>query len=151
MRTCAPRSLNRAHPVSEGSPRMRVRGPDERDTRMSLPTGILPPPLWFDGDVPRARVTDPDTSHVAADGVQDRLSRLQSIVLSIVRFHGAMTDTELDDFYAASAADFPEWPAVRFDSPRKRRSDLTAMGLIRDSGEKRTNRFGSAEVVWVVA
>lgn len=99
-----------------------------------------------------ARSSDPDTSHMAVE--PQPLSELRRIVLDIFRERDAdelgMTDSELDDFYAAHY-DKRGWPAVRYETPRKRRSDLANMDLLVDSSFRRRNRFGRLEAVWVLA
>lgn len=116
---------------------------DTKDTALfDLATGI---------DEPRARSTDPDTSHLAADLSHAKLSELQAIVLGI--FHDVpdfgLTDSELDRYYADNSS-HRGWPSIRFETPRKRRSDLSKLGKLEDSGIRRENPFGRLEVVWVV-
>ena len=101
------------------------------------------------GDEPRVRATDPEPSHLAADRSQKHLSQSQSIVLSIFRARGNFTDSELDTHYELLCRS-QGWPVVKFDTPRKRRSQLTARDLIVDSGERRENEYGNPEVVWVL-
>jgi hypothetical protein len=117
---------------------------ETHDTALfDLATGIVDP---------NARTTDPDTSHLAADLIQPKLSELQAIVLGI--FHDVpdvrLTDSELDRYYAHNAGQ-RGWPSIRFETPRKRRSDLSKLGKLEDSGIRRENPFGRLEVVWVVA
>jgi hypothetical protein len=111
------------------------------------------PPLFgaevFDLDSARARRSDPDTSHLAADKSSKKLSQLQAIVLFLFMVHGeGLTDTELDDLYASNW-ERKNWPRVRMDTPRKRRSDLTRLGRLEDSTVRRMSRHGSLEAVWV--
>lgn len=116
---------------------------DTHDTALfDLATGI---------DDPRARTTDPDTSHLAADSTQANLSELQAIVLAILHDvpDFGLTDSELDRYYADNSG-HRGWPSIRFETPRKRRSDLSKMGKLEDSGIRRLNPFGRLEVVWVV-
>lgn len=92
-----------------------------------------------------------DTEIEAAETAGRSMSRLQYIVLSIFskRSERGMTDSELDSFYGANWWE-QEWPQVRYETPRKRRSDLTRLGLLADSGEKELNDYNSAEVVWEI-
>ena len=99
--------------------------------------------------VPIARSTDPVTSDRAAEKQQKHLSKLQTIVYQIIKHREGLTDSELCDFYMAHSLAY-EWPTVRFETPRKRRSDLSNRGLLVDSGETRVNPYGSPEVVWTV-
>lgn len=97
-----------------------------------------------------ARPTDPTTSH---DAVADQpLNELRRIVLLIVHDMGGdrgMTDSEIDAFYAANYL-FQGWPVVRFETPRRRRSDLANAGLVRDSGATEKNAYGRNETVWEI-
>ena len=104
----------------------------------------------FGDDTARARRYDPITSHMAADRSSTALSETQIHVLDLFIEHGAMTDSELNDAYQVKAERLG-WKQVRPDTPRKRRSDLSGKGLLKNSGMTRPNAFGSLEVVWEVA
>lgn len=106
-------------------------------------------PIIFPNDTARARRTDPETSHAAADRTSGTLPYMQSLVLGIFKILGNATDEELGTYYAMRWS-HEGWPQAHPDSPRKRRSELTARGLLTDSGERRANSFGSMETVWVV-
>ena len=95
---------------------------------------------------------DPATAKAAAASQKRYLSNLQAIVLDMVRIAGpvGLTDSELNDDYAADYLHMG-WVKMRFDTPRKRRSDLTRDGLLVDSGKTRSNQYGRHEVVWVLA
>lgn len=99
-----------------------------------------------------ARANDPITSDIAGEKLQrdGKLSQLQTIVLGIFRDEGPMTDTQLDFFYQANREQ-RGWPYCRFDTPRKRRSELTKARYLVDTGQKARNDFGALEVVWRVA
>lgn len=75
-----------------------------------------------------ARNTNIDTSHTAAASVQSQLNTIQREVLDAFKKLGSMTDKTLnglfsEDGYAESTV-------------RKRRSELTALGYLKDSGER---------------
>lgn len=106
-------------------------------------------PIIFPNDSARARRSDPITSHLAADRTSGNLPQMQSLVLGIFKILGNATDEELGTYYAIEWHS-QGWPQAHPDSPRKRRSELSARGLIQDSGERRANSFGSMETVWVV-
>lgn len=90
-----------------------------------------------------ARTTDPDTSHAAAAAVVDA-TEVQLRVYGLLVHR--MTDEEL---MAAYATTFGEWRVGESaSSPRKRRSDLTRMGWVVDSGERRRLRSGRNGIVW---
>lgn len=109
------------------------------------------PMILPDGDSARARFTDPVTSHEAADLSAKHLSEIQVIVYDLIKdsFSG-LADFELGAQYAIQAPMYG-FPQVLFDTPRRRRSDLTRMGRLVDSGVRRMNDHGRNEVVWVVA
>src|SRR5690554_637736 len=104
----------------------------------------LSPPMIF-GDEPRTRRTDPLTSHMAGDKTAATLTQVQSVVLAIFKARGNLTDSELNTHYELLWAT-NDWPEQHPDSPRRRRSQLTARGLIVDSGEKRRNLYNSPEI-----
>jgi hypothetical protein len=85
-----------------------------------------------------ARRTDIDTSHAAAASVVDSLNRLQADVLDVFRMNGSMTDKTLNACF--DGFDYAE------STVRKRRSELTALGLIKDTGER-----DGRHAVWALA
>jgi len=78
------------------------------------------------------------------------LTGAQSVILALFRQRGSFTDSELNDFYAANW-EFQGWPQMRYDTPRKRRSELTNLGILTTDGSTRPNRFGGQERVWAIA
>lgn len=98
-----------------------------------------------------SRSTDPETSQIAGVKVAKSLSKVQKIVLSFVKAAGSMgmTDSEIDDYYDAYQVRM-NWPKVRHETPRRRRSELRKAGLVEDSGVRRFNQYGGLEVVWVL-
>jgi hypothetical protein len=73
-----------------------------------------------------ARHTDPSTSHNAAKDID--LTALQSDVLDAFLLHGSLTDKQLNTMFAPS--NYAE------STVRKRRSELTALGYLKDSGDR---------------
>lgn len=114
------------------------------------------PQIVMNGDGARARLTDPLASHLAADKSAKKLSSMQRIVLVIFGRIGGdgygVTDSELCNYYSEHK-DAEGWPDARDDTPRKRRSDLSALrvGLLRESDDTRENEYGSPETVWELA
>lgn len=87
-----------------------------------------------------ARSTDPGTSWEAARSITpEKLRESQRIVLDFFRAWGPSTDEylcyRLEDEMSPSGA-------------RTRRSELVAMGLVRDSGRKDVLRSGRKAIVW---
>ena len=78
------------------------------------------------------------------------LTGAQSVILALFRQRGSFTDSELNDHYAANW-EFHGWPQMRYDTPRKRRSELTNLGILTTDGSTRPNRFGGQERVWAIA
>lgn len=102
------------------------------------------PSLYLTGDTPRARTTDPVTSHEGADASMATRVAIQNHVMKLFEHFGAMTDRELTEHYFAS----PDHPPADPESPRKRRSALTADGLLVDTGLTRRSANGRSAVVW---
>lgn len=84
---------------------------------------------------PRARHSDPETSHAAA---QAQTGRAESYILDVFAKHGPLTDDEvcehLRDWYS---------PTVK-----TARSRLTRRGLLVDSGERRPSVRSRPQIVW---
>ena len=100
--------------------------------------------------LPRARNTDPATSHVAAGKAARGLTAKQRHVLSVFReIRGGLTLEELVAEYGylreqQLARGFgPQLPDLTASSIRTRASELVALGQLRDSGEKRKSARGN--------
>ena len=78
------------------------------------------------------------------------LTGAQSVILALFRQRGSFTDSELNDFYAANW-EFQGWPQMRYETPRKRRSELTNLGILTTDSSTRPNRFGGQEKIWSLA
>ena len=95
-------------------------------------------------DTPRARRTDPGTSHAAAGSVdRDRLPSTQRAILTMLQYGGPMTDEQMWD----------RWHEMLLEeiSPsglRTRRAELVAKGFVRDTGWRRSLRTGRSAIVW---
>jgi hypothetical protein len=90
-----------------------------------------------------ARNEDPDTSHAAAASwsLAD-LTEVQQRVYAIHQQHPrGLTDEELLHRYLREHI-------TAESSPRKRRCDLTRLGVIMDSGERRVLVSGRNGIVW---
>jgi hypothetical protein len=86
----------------------------------------------------RARPSDPDTSHVAAERIQQRLNKLQFKVLDHFRAIAPQSITDLDLEYHFNN---------HGSTYRTRRAELTELGLIQDTGLRRWQE-GSHRVLW---
>lgn len=89
-------------------------------------------------DRAHARATDPSTSHEAAGNVTKKLSDIQKSVLGLFEVRREMTDADIHDYFGGKESTY-----------RKRRTDLAAMGLVRDSGRKRM-QDGSNRIIWEI-
>ena len=78
------------------------------------------------------------TSEAAARSITPRLNQLQQCVLALIRAApDGLTDENGIDASGLSPSTY-----------RPRRIELTARGLVRDSGKTRKTRSGRAAVVW---
>lgn len=79
-----------------------------------------------------------DTSIAAADAIATSVSRLRAVVLRVLHQHPAgMTVEE-----TCAAAGYKRY------SLQPRFCELRIMGLIRDTGKRRTNESGRRAIVW---
>ena len=96
--------------------------------------------------MPNSRVTDPQTSHDAAQSISaNSMTSMKRNILNLLK--SAMTDEQLVTVYN-SWADFTGEP---FGSPsgiRSRRSELVNAGLVADTGERVKMRSGRFAIVW---
>lgn len=90
---------------------------------------------------PRARRTDPKTSHDAAESVRD-VTATQEYVLRALR--RPRTDPELLEAYRK----FKRAPRASESGVRSRRAELVRRGLVRDSGRRIVLESGRAAIVW---
>jgi len=95
--------------------------------------------------MPHARHTDPTTSHEAAGSVTG-LSTTMKNILFMFESYGPMSDEELARMWALRVARF-----ISDSGLRSRRSELVALGYIKDSGARARTRSGRSTIVWAVA
>lgn len=84
---------------------------------------------------PKARRTDPDTSHAAAAAVTPKRASIKDHILTEIAVHGGCTGTEIADR-----------TRLRLNSITPRFKELSDAGLIKDSGQRRER-----QIVWVLA
>lgn len=89
------------------------------------------------------RRDDHDTSREAADSIRPITGKIALAVLEFAMRRGSygFTDDELKTAH-------PEAPESSY---RKRRTELTRLGRLCDSGERRINRHGRNEIVWKIS
>lgn len=99
---------------------------------------------------PRARRTDPQTSHDAAASVDLRGSH--RAVLRLLDSYGPMTDEELVAKYVKNMTQLA-LPRQSESGIRTRRKELTTMDppQVVDSGEKKALKSGRKAIVWRLA
>ena len=91
---------------------------------------------------PRARLTDPETSHAAAAELKrESVTRLRSVVLSLLR------KCEMDDRSLVVLALQLE-PKYSQSGIRTRRAELVELGLVEDSGKRVRMPSGRMAIVW---
>lgn len=96
---------------------------------------------------PRARRTDPTTSHNAAASVAtDTVTRTQALILEALRAHGPLTDEQL----CQRIADVERQP-VSVSGIRTRRSELVTAGRVIDTGRRQPTLTGRSAIVWSLA
>jgi hypothetical protein len=94
--------------------------------------------------MPRARKTDPSTSHEAAASVKD-LTETKKVILRLLK-KGKKTDVDLvEAFYRTSTLYASE------SGIRSRRAELVEAGLVEDSGLRVRLRSGRNAILWKVA
>lgn len=103
--------------------------------------------------MPRARNTDPATSHAAARSVQGE-RKSQRAVWAVMRRHGDLTDEELVAAYEADVAAhqgisrYEKLPRQSPSGIRTRRSELVEQGWVVDSGLRKPLASGRRAIVW---
>jgi len=106
-----------------------------------------PPPDNVRPFEPRAhaRWTDPETSHAAADSLDPgTLNRIQGRVLDVLLTYRTMVDVDLVEVYRSRHG------PTGSSTIRTRRRELVDLGLVEDSGERRTLASHRLAIVWRV-
>lgn len=94
--------------------------------------------------MPSARKTDPTTSHQAAGSVQNITATQEHILKALVR---PGTDLDIVERYS----NLKTSPRASESGIRSRRAELVAIGLVKDSGERKRLPSGRNAIVWSVA
>lgn len=94
---------------------------------------------------PKARRSDPETSHAAAASVTE-LNAKQKSVLSLFQSFVAMHDEALIKLYRSTSA-MPQSQS----GLRTRRKELARRGMIVDSGARVPTQSGRQSIVWKLA
>jgi len=91
--------------------------------------------------MPRARRSDPRTSHDAAESVKN-VTATQAFVLRVLR--KPRTDTQLIEAYRS----LKKAPLASESGIRSRRAELVDKGLVADTGQRALTPFGRQSTVW---
>lgn len=97
--------------------------------------------------VPRARRSDPSTSHQAAASVGP-LRDNQRAVLSVLQHFGPLTDEKLVTNYEATAKPHGSLPAQSPSGIRTRRRELVDRKLVADTSKKERMTTGRMAILW---
>lgn len=99
----------------------------------------------FGDDTARVRKSDPLPSHEAADSNTTR-AECEAFVTFLFKKFGPMTDRELARRFFAD----DHHPDADFETPRKRRSDLTKRGQVLATTQTRPSLSGRNMTVWTL-
>jgi hypothetical protein len=95
--------------------------------------------------MPRARLTDPETSREAAESVT-HVRESQEAILEVLRVMGSGSDTKI---YAMLGQPWTTYKRKQSESgARTRRKELVDAGLVRDSGLRATTPSGRKTIIW---
>lgn len=94
--------------------------------------------------MPFARLTDPETSHEAAESVS-QVSETQKYILKALNH--PRTDPDLAEAYM----NLKNAPQASLSGIRSRRAELVAKGLVKDTGDRVKLESGRNAIVWAVA
>jgi hypothetical protein len=105
------------------------------------------PEVVYSNTTPRARNTDPATSHGAAATItRTAVTDTQRMVLDALQAHGPLTDEQLFQRIAEI-----ERKPVSVSGVRTRRNELVADGRVIDTGDRQPTRAGRQAIVWGLA
>lgn len=101
---------------------------------------------------PRARTSDPKTSHAAAQSVRRAtLTDTHKRVGRLLAVYGPQCDEQIAELWRDAERDDPKWPRVSPSGLRTRRRELVDAGLVVDSGRETRTRSGRRTVLWQLA
>jgi hypothetical protein len=106
---------------------------------------VTTPLITLAGDSSRARRTDPEASHVAADRSSRTRQKVRDAVLEVLAADGEMTGGEMNEAYRIwRESNRRTYPACHFDTPRKRLGELAEEALV----DVVAHRHGTVEAVY---
>lgn len=99
--------------------------------------------------MPMARISDPETSHEAAESVR-YISITQHNILSLFHKFGKLSDEQLQKHYGELVAR-GNARQVSESGIRSRRAELVRLGKLEDSGLRTQLASGRKAILWAVA
>lgn len=96
--------------------------------------------------MPHARTTDPITSHQAAASVT-KITETQSVIIWLFEKHMYLTDEQLYAYYTETMA-LGGAPMASSSGIRTRRSELTQLGYLEDSGRRAKTISNRNAIIW---
>lgn len=97
-------------------------------------------------EIPKARNTDPETSHDAAASVRNQ-SITHKRILRLLDTYGPLCDTDIA-YSLARGGDGTT--SVSASGLRTRRSELVAKGYVEDSGLRSRLKSGRRSIIWKI-
>lgn len=105
------------------------------------------PEVVYKHTTPKARNTDPATSHQAAATItRTAVTETQQRIIETLQTHGPLTDEQLCQRIAADLS-----KPVSVSGVRTRRSELVTDGRVIDTGQRQQTRSGRNAIVWGLA
>lgn len=133
--------------LRERRPLDEARGSGTEETSSRLADSLGPASSSGSVQTPRARSTDPETSHDAAMSVQG-ITELQARIYDLLREHGPMTDVDLIARYRSRH----DWPAATDSGIRTRRHELVELRQVVKIGVAcERGKGGRAHTLWGLA
>ena len=87
---------------------------------------------------PRARTTDPATSHAAAFGIEKKVTKLQGIIVDCLR----------SSYAGATTGEMSIALGIPRDTLSPRMRTLEKMGMVMETDEVRALPGGRSQIVW---
>lgn len=99
---------------------------------------------------PKARNTDPSTSHDAAKSLSN-VELLRIAIYNILEANPqGLTDGQIQTIYDKARAQY-RWPIASDSGMRSRRSELVEQGRVIHSGRYGTTESGRKTIIWEVS
>lgn len=88
--------------------------------------------IVMEADSARTRRNDPANSHTAADRSARNMHQIKLSILQLINQESMLSGEELNDLYSLRTPR-NDWPAAKFDTPRKRAGELFLDGYLMDT------------------